>query len=496
MGTMTFHLPGDLPGHVRDELERASIAGGQDHMPFPTQVEFGPGQISLHRQVDESGCLLTPWHVNGAGQVLVRSATLMERMTPYYLAVELARGKINQLRCQASDWIMGGLEMPPAVAQKIHEATQAFGRTIALLPAPAANQEAQDALSQGFTAAEELVRTYVQQVFDIRHSRQPRLESLWGCRVNGPLDVPENRAALARAFNTIVVPFSWREIEPVAGQYHWDKVEALVNWARGQNLVLAGGPLVDFSGEDLPDWIWEKAVDVAGLSATLCGFVETLVKRFRDRVSIWQVTAASNFPGVLASADEDLLWLTLRLVDTVKQVDPNLEVVIGLAQPGGDYLAEQHRNLSPFLFADTLLRTGVKLAALDLEMIMGVWPRGSYCRDVLEVSRLLDLYAFLGVPIQVTLGYPSLDASDPLANPDLRLTVGRWRDAFTPQVQADWAEAFGSLCLAKPYVRAVHWCHGADQHAHLFPHCGLIDAQGKTKPALERLAKLRADHLK
>ncbi len=40
------------------------------------------------------------------------SATLMERLAPYHLPLELARGKINQVRGQAADWIMGGLMMP------------------------------------------------------------------------------------------------------------------------------------------------------------------------------------------------------------------------------------------------------------------------------------------------------------------------------------------------------------------------------------------------
>ena len=53
-------------------------------------------------------------------------------------------------------------------------------------------------------------------------------------------------------------------------------------------------------------------------------------------------------------------------------------------------------------------------------MVMGVTPRGSYCRDLLDASRVLDLYALLGMPLQVTLGYPSAGGADPLADPTLR----------------------------------------------------------------------------
>src|SRR5258707_10039546 len=96
------------------------------------------------------------------------------------------------------------------------------------------------------------------------------------------------------------------------------------------------------------------------------------------------------------------------------------------------------RTHSPFIFADTLIRSGLSVAALDLEIVMGVTPRGSYCRDLLELSRLLDFYALLGVPLAVTLGYPATNAVDPDADPEIRVDAGRWRDGFTPEVQAGW----------------------------------------------------------
>ena len=195
-------------------------------------------------------------------------------------------------------------------------------------------------------------------------------------------------------------------------------------------------------------------------------------------------------------ADEELLWLTVRLAEVVRRIDSGLEIILGVAQPWGDYLANQEPSQSPFVFADNLVRTGLKLAALDLELFMGVTPRGSYCRDTLEVSRLLDLYALLGTPLQVTLGYPSSAAADPHADVDQQAAAGYWRSGYTPDAQADWARTFSRLCVCKPYVRAVHWTHFADPQPHHFPNCGLVDASGSLKPALAALAALRAEHLK
>src|SRR5206468_4851307 len=119
----------------------------------------------------------------------------------------------------------------------------------------------------------------------------------------------------------------------------------------------------------------------------------------------------------------------------------------------GDYMAGQEHTHSPFEFADTLVRTGLKLQALDIELAMGVWPRGSYCRDLLDASRILDLYALLGVPVQVTLGYPSAAVADTEADPDLLVDAGRWRSGIDPATQADWTATFAELAVCKPYVR-------------------------------------------
>lgn len=496
MGTMTFDLPASLPDDAKAALARASVAGGQDNMPYPTQVQVEQDQMILTRSVDESGCLQAPWSVNGAGRIMVSSATLMERANPYQFALELARGKINQIRGQVSDWLMGGLQMTDALAQQIHQTTLAFSKAVTLAPDPRSGEEALAALVRGFETADQLVEAYVNQVFEVRHLRQARLETTLACRVApGTLGEIE-QADFQSAFNAICLPFHWADLEPEEEKFAWQDMDRMVNWAASLGMQVIGGPLVDFSGRGLPHWLWSKETDVSGMCGYLTDFVERVVLRYQGVIRTWQVTAASNWAGVIALADEELLWLTVRLAEVVRRIDPGLEIILGVAQPWGDYLTSQESSQSPFVFADNLIRTGLKLAAFDLEVIMGVTPRGSYCRDMLEVSRMLDLYALLGTPLQVTLGYPSSAAADAHADADQQVTAGYWRSGFTPEVQADWAKAFWRLCVCKPFVRAVHWTHYADAQPHFFPHCGLVDAQGKPKPALDALAALRAEHLK
>jgi hypothetical protein len=494
MGTMRFNLPANLPAEALDELERASIAGGQDGMPYVSETTVEDGNLVVARRAEDSGCLQAPWLVEPMGRFMSSSATLMERERPYNLLVELARGKVNQLRGQTADWVMGGLMMPEALSGDILEAARAFGRAVSAVPEPEADDRSREALLRGFRAAHELVQAYVAQVFRVRHYRAPRLDTLLGCRLQST--VPADPAGFSRSFNATAILLPWNEIEPEPDNLSWERQDVLVSWACGQGYRVQAGPLIDFSGRNLPDWLWERDCDLFNLSAILCEFVERAVRRYHGQIHTWQVSAGSNLAGVLATRDDELLWLTARLADTVRKVNPQLEVIVGLAHPWGDYLAEQPRNYSPFVFADTFLRTGQKLSALELEVVMGVSPRGSYCRDTLELSRLLDLYALLGVPFQLTLGYPSDAGKLPHADPDLRVGLGHWRDGYTPDAQADWAAAFTSLGLCKPYVRAMHWAHFADAEPHQFPNCGLLDVAGRPKPALDELARLRGEHLK
>jgi Glycosyl hydrolase family 10 len=496
MGTMTFLLPDGLSADLARELERSCLAGGPDSMPWPTQAHVAGNRLTLRRDVDESGCLVAPWDFPGVGRVMGTTATLIERETPYPLLTELARGKVNQLRSQAWEWRTGGLPTTPALEEQIREAGIGFSRTLTQPNIEHGSKQAAATLTKAYQAAEYLVRLYMDQVFLVRHQHQPRLDLALGCRVGSAVLRPEVSDLLGPLCNSVGLPFSWAQIEPTEGNYQWDLGDTLLEWATEMEVPVTAGPLLDFSAPQLPDWLWLWERDLGSIAKFMCDYVAATVKRYRQRIRRWQLTAASNSASVLSLGEDELMWLTVRLAEVAKQIDPGLELIVGIAQPWGEYLALEDRIHSPFVFADTLVRTGLNLAALDLEFVMGVTPRGSYCRDLLEASRLFDLYGILGVPLRVTLGYPSATGVDPNADPDVRVAAGHWRDGADPEAQADWAGSFASLALCKQWVQAVHWAHVSDAEPHQFPHCGLLDADNRPKPVLHRLRELRQKHLR
>jgi hypothetical protein len=495
MGTMTFHLPSGQPEPPGTDLDRACLAGGYDNMPAPTQVVRSPGELRLIRDVDESGYLVVPWEMNGVGRLMGSSATLIERPTPYQLAVELARGKVNQVRGQAADWRSAGLQVPDELDATIRRSAQEFGRAVTSTSPSEADTDALAALELAYKSGNDLVRAYVSQMLAARHQRQPRLDALLGVRLNGPVP-PAVASEVASAVNFVSLPMTWKQIEPTESQYKWEAVDALLAWAAGIDLRITAGPLIDFSHAGLPDWLWLWEGDLPSLSSFMCDYVETIVGRYHKGIRRWHLTAAGNVTDVLKLSEDDLLWLTARLAEAAWQIDPELELVIGVSQPWGEYMARADHTYSPFVFADTLIRAGLKLAALDVEWVMGVTPRGSYCRDLLDASRVLDLYAMLGTPLQVSLAYPSAPGTDPLADPALSAAAGHWGKGFSPAVQADWAADFAGLAICKPFVKSAYWCQLNDAEGHQLPWCGLLDSAGKAKPALRRLRQLREEHLR
>ncbi len=498
MGTLNFLLPRNLDSDELRELERACVAGGPDNMPTPTRVQIRGEQLRTQRSNDESGYLVAPWLIPGMGRLMGTTATLMERSAPYHLLVELARGKINQMRCQAADWKAGGLQIPEELNQAIRNASLAFGRSVTSGAPTETSTLAMDALRLGYGAAEQLVNTYIDQVFQIRHQRQPKLDTQLGCRLPAGTSDPSPAltTALKQSCNAVTLPFSWCEIEAEESNYRWARYDALLNWATQQGFAVSAGPLIDFSSIQLPAWLWLWERDVPSLSSFMCKFVEATVRRYRQRIRRWQLTAGSNCATVLGLTEEDLIGLTYRLADAARQVDPSLELVLGISQPWGEYLTVRDYTHSPFIFADNLIRSPLNLSALDLEIVMGVEPRGTYCRDTLEVSRQLDLFALLGLPLRVTVGFPAMDQGDPDADPELRVGASSWKGAYSAERQAEWARTFGRLILCKPYVQCLQWVHLSDAQPHQFPHCGLVDLRQQLRPALQELRQLREQHLK
>lgn len=495
MGSMSFLLPNPLPPVAEALLRQACFAGGYDQTPVPCRVELTDRRLVITRHESESGYLLVPWPVDPIGARVTTTSTLRERSEPYNLILELARGKLNQVRTQTAEWQGLGLQTEEAFDRELTDATRLFGQAVLDQGTPAAEATSTRVIERSYDLADQLTRTYIDQMFGTRAQDEGRLNTQLSARYVRP-PVGDHVAEYRRAFNAARIGFRWRDLEPVEAGYAWDLADEAFTFARTAELPATAGPVIDLSPGMLPDWAAGWSGDLPTLAAFMCDFLETLIGRYKATVRRWVVCAGFNHSDGLNLSDDDRLRLAARLFEAAAQVDPEIELVLGIAQPWGDYMADEEQTISPLSFADDLVRAGSRISAIELELRNGSGPRGSLPRDLLDTSRLLDLFGVLGLPLEVVVSTPATSGPDLRAAEHLETVWSPgWATGPRPEGQADWGEAFAALALCKPHVRSVTWSHWSDADPHLTPHGGLHDPAGHTRPLLARLASLRTEYL-
>src|SRR5690349_10112397 len=119
MGLMRFLVP-RTERLAPMAVERAFFCG-MDDLPWQTTAQWSDGQLLIRRAEDDSGSLHIPWIADSQPELMLATATLMERQAPYILPVELARGTVHRLRNQLSVWESLGL----AVDRSVHDRLRA-----------------------------------------------------------------------------------------------------------------------------------------------------------------------------------------------------------------------------------------------------------------------------------------------------------------------------------------------------------------------------------
>lgn len=484
--------PDRLGVHVADRV----YVAGYDQVPWPCRVRLRDTELLIERDVADSGRVYVPWWVNGHGELTLSTATLMERPQPYHLVVELARGKLNQVRNQAADWSALGLVVPKEFERRLHVAQQHFSQAATRQANPAtAAQHADQAIVEAVAAGETLVDAYVEQFLAVRKRHSARLPTLLSVRLPAQPLPEEWQSLVAGCCHAANVGLVWRDVEVREGTYQWDVFDSQVQWCTAAGLQVHAGPLIQLDELGVPDWLclWEG--DFENLCSCVIDYIETAVNRYRGRVHLWHVAARVNVARGLALSEEECLRLTARAIEAAARVDPQTPVIVRLDQPWAEYMSRSGHDLPPLHFADALVRAGLSVGGLGLELNLGYYPSGSYPRDRLELNRLIDLWSLLGLPLHVLLTIPAGDAPDPHARRKSQPLKASGTAGWSPRAQAEWLRAVYSLLLAKPYVHSITWNQLADSGAHELPHAGLVDASGKPRPALDVLARLKRELL-
>lgn len=492
MGQLRFTVP--APERLAPHGRELAFVAGADGIPWEGRARLDGKLLTIDRDQRESGWTYVAWHVPKRGVLMLCTGSLMERVQAYVLPIELARGTITRLRNQAAAWQQVGMNLPPAFVNSSKQATAKLIAAITSQNEATAASLADESLQHGLDAADQLAISYTQQVLEIRRGQHSVLPTLLGARLE---TVPAKEIAeeLAAASNTSLISPRWPIIEPEAGEYEWQATDATLQWARERGQRICFGPLVQLDRPSLPDWLFLLADDFDEVLEYVLQYLDAVVQRYRGRVHLWHVAARMNLPTGIEMDEEQRLKLTVEAIDRVRSLDPRTPMIVSFDRPWAEYIAAEDQELTPLHFADTLVRGGLGLAGVGLELNLGYWPGGSAMRDLLEISRLIDRWSQLGVPLVLQLTMPSSDTADPLARHQEKPHYCQPFGPFNATEQAAVMKKLGMLLLAKQPVQALFWNQVRDDSPHDYPLGGLVDMGGKLKPLVSVLAKLRAELL-
>jgi hypothetical protein len=495
MGNLKFCVSDTA--QIDSRVWQTAYITGIEGVPWHCRHQLTSDQFIIGRELDESGKVNIVWPTRTGGNLCLVTGSLRESSEAYGLSVEIARGTVGRLKNQTAEWQRIGMRLPDQFFPLAESATRSFLQCLTH-KSDLTQQEklAQSAIDDSIQASTVLCQAFSHQALTSRRQSEGPLTTLMGVGLPNQKALVDLLGNLDQALNLISVRPDMGSVERDSGRVDYDLFDAQVDWAVQKNLKLGVGPLVDFRTDRLPKWMVLLGEDYKSILHAACQHAENTVKRYRNRAQFWNCAAGLNSPNSMHWSDEEVLRMAVAVISTVRQADNRTPVLLTIEQPWSEYLRDNPNGISPLHFADALIRADLGLSGLALELAMDVWPGGSLPRDLIEVSRLMDRWAMLGLPLLVHLSSPTQAA----AGTDLR--VADWQiplngshsktagsDAFVPP------EALIQLLVSKPAVHAVIWDQLTDQYPVATSCSGLFDRLGQPKRLLQNIASLRSNFL-
>jgi hypothetical protein len=304
---------------------------------------------------------------------------------------------------------------------------------------------------------------------------------------------PETLALAADAgFDTVVQLFSWRDIEPTEGQYHWQEPDEIVAGAEyyGLDLIVRLDQHPAWAS-DAPLSLNAPPDDVADFAR----FISAVATRYRGRVIayvIWNEPNLAQDWGGQAPDPTTYVAMLHAAYGAVKEADPKALVVsAGLAPTNENSAAAMDDRL----YLEAMYRAG----AAPFFDVLGAHPYGfayppddpAGAHEGLNMARLEDLrrvmvhYGDRATPVWATeAGWTTRPAE-----------AAAWQRVTPPQQAEYLSAAFRRARLDWPWLHLLTvWNLGGEAH----PDWGgysLLEPDGTTKPAYRTLSALnRSDN--
>ncbi len=128
--------------------------------------------------------------------------------------------------------------------------------------------------------------------------------------------------------------FFWPEIEPVDYEFNWKELDDLTSNNKDKHIIFRVGPLFapigddDFyiAGEGAPDWL-ENRLSNPRLKQNYGSFLQAMVSRYKNDVSMWLVGEEINLGGDGLSWEKQKEWIKWQ-VRLMREIDPDARIAI------------------------------------------------------------------------------------------------------------------------------------------------------------------------
>jgi len=477
------------------ELRRAYLIG-KDNLAVPSQITFQDGIIECRKSSPEAAALSLQYSTKEWGLLTLRTTLLPDREQPVLLDLELARHRIMLVLDKLEEWGLASLLTPSdPILLELNAARDLFTDALVEPSAPFGHftpkmaQLASDALSKAISASEHLAMRQAERQFEqryaiaravdetIRHQYLPQ----FGCAVHNERFAPP------------LSPMRWNDIEEHEGSYSFQATDRWIEWAvRDAKMPVVSGPLLDLSSRSVPEWltIWQH--DYETLREFAYEHVCRVVKRYRKAVKRWTAISAPTVgEGVHLSLDQ---WvdLTRLSVLAIRKGASNARAIVEIPAPFGELPGGDEPLVPPMFFAEMLLHAGVEVDAFGLRIQMGDHSPGRSCRDLMQISAIIDDFTRFERPLHITaLGVPAEPQGD--RSEEQSPDPGYWKKPWSGEQQAEWMTSVVSIAASKPFVRSVAWqaLYDTDRQVPEMIDGGLISRDGRAKPALKAASDIR-----
>ncbi|XHC27210.1 MAG: endo-1,4-beta-xylanase [Phycisphaerales bacterium] len=489
------------------ELRRAYLIG-KDNLAVPSQIKFQDGIIECRKASPDAAALSLQYNTKDWGLLTLRTTLLPDREQPVLLDLELARHRIMLVLDKLEEWGLASLLEPDdPIMIELNAARDLF--TDALVEpsapfghfAPRMAQLASDALSRAIAASEHLAQRQAERQFEQRYTIAQTVEEKsrsqylpqFGCAVHNERFAPPLQKVIQSTFQFIVSPMRWNDIEENEGSYSFQATDRWIEWAvRDARLPVVSGPLLDLSSRSVPEWltIWQH--DYETLREFAYEHVSRVVKRYRKAVTRWTaISAPTVADGVQLSLDQ---WvdLTRLAVVAIRKGAANTRAVVEIPAPFGEHPGGDETMVPPTFFAEMLLHAGVEVDAFGLRIQMGDHVPGRSCRDLMQVSAIIDEFSRFERPLHITaIGAPSEPQGDRSEHNSPE--PGYWKAPWSGEQQAEWMLNAVTIAASKPFVRTVAWqaLYDTERCSPEMNDGGLITRDGRAKPALRCASDIR-----